>query len=150
MEIKDMLKRENCEVIESVEDWRDAVEKGTKKLIEGGYITHQYTEAIMKNAEEFDAYFVLCPGIALLHASSTEGVNETQLSLTYVKKPFKFDGKDDEVTLMITLCANKGDDHMNAIQQIAILLSDEETLNKALNTPDADKLFEIFTSVKLG
>lgn len=150
MEIKDMLKRENCIVIEAVKDWKDAVEIGTQKLIEGGYITHQYTQAIMKNAEEFDAYFVLCPGIALLHASSTEGVNETQLSLTYCKTPFKFDGKDEDVTLMITLAASQGDDHMNAIQQIAMLLSDEETLNKALTTPDADKLFDLFTSVKLG
>lgn len=150
MEIKDMLKRENCIVIDSVADWRDACEKGTEKLIAGGYITHKYTEAIISNAEEFDAYFVLCPGIALLHAQSTEGVNETQLSLTYVKTPFKFDGKDDDVTLMITLAATQGDDHMNAIQQIAMILSDDETLNKALNTPDADKLFELFTSVKLG
>ena len=145
MEIKEILKKENVEVIDSVEDWRDAVEKGTRLLIEGGYITHQYTEAIIKNAEEFDAYFVLCPGIALLHAQSNEGVNQTQISLSYVKEPFKFEGKEEDVNLMITLAVASGDDHMSAIQSIAMLLCDEDKLNKALTSADVDVLFDLFT-----
>ena len=102
MELKDLLKYENVEIIDSVKDWRDAVEVATRKLVEQGYIEPRYTEAIIESAIEHNAYFVLCPGVALLHASSDKGVNETQLSITYVKEPFRFEGKDEDVNLMIT------------------------------------------------
>jgi len=146
MGIADLLKRENVEIIDSVTDWRDAVEKGTHKLIEGGYITHEYTEAIIENAIKYDAYFVLVDGVALLHASSTSGVNQTQLSLTYVKEPFKFEGKDENVNLMITLAAADSESHMVAIQRVAMVLSDEDILNAALHPQDEDSLYNIFVN----
>ena len=149
MELKDLLKRENVEIIDSVKDWRDAIEIGTKKLIEQGYINHDYTEAIIKNALDYNAYFVLCPGVALLHAESRNGVFETQLAINYVKESFKFEGKEDGVNLMITLAAADGTTHMTAIQQIAMVLSDEANLQKALNPKDADDLYNIFVNTKV-
>lgn len=145
MELKDLLKRENVAVIDSVKDWRDAIEVGTKALIEQGYITHEYTEAIIENALEHNAYFVICPGVALLHATSDKGVNETQLAINFVREPFRFDGKDEDVNLMITLAAADNETHMGAIQQVAIALSEEESLQRALNPKDADDLYELFT-----
>lgn len=149
MYIKDILKPENVEIIESVTDWKDAIIKGTRKLIEGGFITYEYTEAIIANALKFNAYFVLCPGIALLHASSNDGVNETQLSLTYVKEPFRFEGKEEDVNLLIGMAASEGNDHMEAIKQIAIILSDNENMKKALNPQTAEELYDLFTSIDI-
>jgi len=146
MELKDLIKRENVEIIDSVKDWREAVEVGTRKLIEGGYITHEYTEAIIENAIKFDAYFVLVEGVALLHASSTSGVNQTQLSLTYVKEPFKFEGKDENVNLMITLAAADADAHMVAMQRVAMVLGDDDILEKALHPENEDDLYNIFVN----
>lgn len=136
-------------VVDSVKDWRDAIEVGTKNLIEQGYITHEYTEAIVQNALEHNAYFVLCPGVALLHATSEKGVNETQLAITYVKEPFQFEGKDEDVNLMITLAAADHESHMGAMQQVAITLSDDATLDHALHPADAADLYDLFTNATL-
>ena len=149
MELKDLLKYENVEIIDSVDNWRDAVVIATRKLVEQGYIEPRYTDAIIESAIEHNAYFVLCPGVALLHASSDKGVNETQLSITYVKEPFRFEGKDEDVNLMITLAAADGETHMQAIQQVAIVLGDDETLNKALNPESVDELYSLFTEAQV-
>lgn len=141
MEIKDLLEQENVEIIDEVKDWKDACEQATKKLINEGYITHEYTEAIMRNAEKYNSYFVLCPGFALLHAETTNGVKKTQISATFVRKPVRFPGKDDDVKLMITLAAAKTDDHIEAIQSIAQLLGDDEKMNTVLNPESSKQLY---------
>ncbi len=146
MKIGDILKPENVTVIDSVKHWKSAVEVATKPLIDQGYITHEYTDAIIDNAQKYNAYFVLCPGFALLHAESSRGVIETQLSVTLSMHPFKFPGKDDEVQLMITLAAKDNSEHMEVMQSIAMLLADEEKFKALLRSSSADNLYKLLTA----
>ena len=148
MLIKDILKPENVAIIDSVTDWKDAVYLATKNLLDQGYITSAYPKAIIKNAIEHGAYFVLCPNVALLHATSSDGVNQTQLALTLVKKPFYFDNKPDPVRLMITLAAVDSKSHIGAMQQIGGMLMDDETINNILKINDPKELYEKFANYK--
>ncbi|MCR0567059.1 PTS sugar transporter subunit IIA [[Clostridium] innocuum] len=147
MYIKDILKPENVEVIESVIDWRDAVYQGTKNLEAQNYITRQYSEAIIENLLTYGAYFVLCPGIALLHATSNAGVLKTQLSVVLVKRPFRFKGKDEDIKLLITLAAIDSQSHIGAMQQIAMLLNDDKTIDNVLQMTSTNEIYKTFTSV---
>lgn len=147
MYIKDILKPENVKVIDAVTDWRDAIYQGTKNLEEQKYITRHYSEAIIENLLTYGAYFVLCPGIALLHATSTDGVMETQLSVVLVKKPFRFIGKNEDVKLLITLAAIDSQSHIGAMQQIAMLLRDDDTIEQILQMTRPEEIYKTFTSV---
>ena len=50
---------------------------------------------------------------------------------------------------MITLAAADGESHMQAIQQVAIVLGDDETLNRALNPESVDDLYNLFTEAEI-
>jgi PTS system ascorbate-specific IIA component len=144
MLIKDILKPENVQIIDSVKNWEDAVYRGTDALIRQGSITADYPKAIIKNVNEHGAYFVLCPYVALLHATTSDGVLETQLALTLVNKPFYFEGKDEPVRLMITLAAADSKTHIGAMQQIGSMLMEPETIDEIMAITDADHLYQKF------
>ena len=65
-------------------------------MIEQGYCTKEYEDAVFENTEKFGPYYVLCENLALIHASNQSGVNETQMAVTVLKEPVKFkpDGYD--------------------------------------------------------
>lgn len=73
-QIKDMLKLENVQVVDSARDWEDAVRIAVTPLVKGGYVEERYIDGIIDNAHELGPYFVLVPNLALLHARPEQGV----------------------------------------------------------------------------
>ena len=49
--MKDMLKRENVQIVESCKDWKDAVHVAVQPLVDGGYVKSEYIDGIIENAE---------------------------------------------------------------------------------------------------
>ena len=58
--IKDLLKVKNCFIKESVKDWEDAICVACAPMIEQGYCTKEYEDAVFENTEKFGPYYVLC------------------------------------------------------------------------------------------
>lgn len=92
-QIKDMLKLENVQVIDSAQDWEDAVRIAVTPLVKGGYVEERYIDGIIDNAHELGPYFVLVPNLALLHARPEQGVIKKQLALTILRKGVVFKGQ---------------------------------------------------------
>lgn len=47
--IKDLLKEKNCFIKESVKDWKDAICVACAPMIEQGYCTKEYEDAVSKH-----------------------------------------------------------------------------------------------------
>lgn len=146
--ISDMLQKKNVEILDSVSDWQEAIYKSTKNLIDQGYITENYPKVIIELTEKYGAYYVLCPDVALVHARPEDGVIHKQLAVTLVKKPVTFMGKEDTVRLIIILAAEDSESHLEALQQIAEIISDEKQVKSLVEMKDADSLYEEFISVQ--
>lgn len=142
--IADMLKK-NVQILERVADWKDAIYKVTAPLVKQGYITEQYPKTIIELTEKYGAYYVLCPDVALIHARPEDGVIQKQLAVTLVKKPVTFPGKEDTVRLFITLAAEDSNSHLEALQQLAELLSDDERIKKCAEMTDSESLYAEFS-----
>ena len=63
--IKDLLKVKNCFIKESVKNWEDAICVACAPVIEQGYCTKEYEDAVFENTEKFGPYYVLCENLAL-------------------------------------------------------------------------------------
>lgn len=146
--ISDMLQKKNVQILDSVSDWQEAICISTKNLIEQGYITENYPKTIIELTEKHGAYYVLCPDVALVHARPEDGVIHKQLALTLVKAPITFKGKEDTVRLIITLAAEDSESHLEVLQQIAKILSDEKRIQSLMEMKDVDSLFEEFVKVE--
>lgn len=141
------LLRDNVSVVPRVDSWQDAVRKGGQGLVDGGFVTPDYLEAIIRNVEEHGPYIVLTPLVALPHARPEAGALKTQFAVMLVEEPVFFNEEKKDVRLFITMAAPDATSHMEALVTIAQLLQDETQLEELIRTADADELFAYFSKV---
>lgn len=142
----DMLKKENVTIRQSVNDWIEAIKVAVQPLIDQGYCEPRYIDEIIKNTEKFGPYYVLCENLALIHASSEQGVIKKQLAVTVLKEPVKFSPDGYDVRILVTLAAEDPESHMSAIQAISNIFSDSEKINTILDATSSDEIFDQFIS----
>lgn len=95
--ILDMLKKENVQILDHVDDWKEAITVSLRSLEEQGYVTPDYAKGIIDITNEMGPYYVLTDDVALIHGRPETGVLKKQLAVTVLRKPIKFseDGKLD-------------------------------------------------------
>ncbi len=138
----DFLKPENVQVIERVEDWKDAIEVAVRPLIDQGYVTDQYIKGIIESTERYGAYYVITKYVALLHASSDQGVIKTQFAVTLLKDSVYFHENKKPANLLITLAAANSTDHLETLQVISKIFEDENTIEELIKIENPKTLYE--------
>ncbi|MEC5318224.1 PTS sugar transporter subunit IIA [Brenneria populi subsp. brevivirga] len=127
--LKDLLTPEVIQLIDSVEDWRDAVAVACQPLIDNHAIEPRYLQAIYRSHQAIGPYYVIGPGIAMPHARPEEGVNRLALSLTVIRDGVNFSaGENDPVKLLVVLAAADSNSHIDAISQLAALFDNGDDI----------------------
>lgn len=144
--MKDMLKLENVQIIDGVKDWVEAIHVGVQPLVDTGFVEPRYIDEIIKNTEKFGPYYVLCENLALLHASAEQGVIKKQLAITSLRNPVKFKPDGYDVRLLVTLAASDPESHLEAMQAISNIFSNQKRIDALVNAPTAEDIYEQFIS----
>lgn len=144
--MKDMLKLENVQIIDGVKDWVEAIHVGVQPLVDTGFVEPRYIDGIISNTEKFGPYYVLCENLALLHASAEQGVIKKQLAITSLRNPVKFKPDGYDVRLLVTLAASDPESHLEAMQAISNIFSDQKRIDALVNAPTAEDIYEQFIS----
>ncbi|WP_188206880.1 PTS sugar transporter subunit IIA [Alkalibacillus aidingensis] len=129
----------------SVGDWEEAVRVCGQLLVDEGYVESSYVEAMINNINELGPYMIIAPGVALPHARPEDGVIQEGISVVVLQDSVEFDsGKD--VNVLIGLAAKNKESHIELLQKIAKVISQEETLHQlkqATTTADVLQVFKI-------
>ncbi|MCH3975214.1 MAG: PTS sugar transporter subunit IIA [Bifidobacterium tibiigranuli] len=131
---------------ESVTDWRQAIDIVAAPLLHNGAVTPEYIEAMKASiAGPGGTYIDLGGGVALAHARPESGVNATALSVLHVETPFLLaDSAEHPISTMFCLAATDANAHIELMQDLAALLTDDERRG-ALNTvTTADEIRSVF------
>lgn len=142
--MKEMLKRENVQIVEKVSDWEESVHVAVQPLVDQGYVESAYIDGIISNAKEFGPYFVICPDLALLHARPDQGVIKRQLAVTVLREPVRFKEEGPDVRLLVTLAATDADGHIDVMRQLAMMFGDPENITKVAEAKTADEVYGYF------
>lgn len=136
--IENLLKLENIQISEKVENWEKAIELAVRPLVKGNYVEERYIQEIIKNTEKYGPYYVLAPEIAMPHARPEQGVLEKQIAVTVLRTPIKFSEDGFQVRILITLAASDNKSHLEALKDLSQIISDEEIVEKIIyaNTPE--------------
>lgn len=122
-------------------DWREAIRAAGDLLVSTGSATPSYTEQMIAAIDKFGPYIVIAPGFALAHAQASDDVLHTGMSFVQLAHPVEFGHKtNDPVHLVVGLASKDHDAHMEALQQLAGFLSDQEVTEQLRNAADADEL----------
>ncbi|HDK6400291.1 TPA: PTS sugar transporter subunit IIA [Klebsiella variicola] len=135
--IRDWLTPDKINVINSIDNWKNAVRLSAEPLLAQGYMAEHYIEAILKSHEELGLYYLLAPGLAMPHARPEQGALRNGLSLLHIKEGISFGStENDPVYVIIMLCARSGNEHITMIGELAELFSDQQKLERLLKADD--------------
>lgn len=84
--IQDMLRPENVQIIEQVDNWEEAITVSLQSLEEQGYVTEEYAKSIIQITNDMGPYYVLTENVALIHGRPESGVLKKQIAITVSQK----------------------------------------------------------------
>jgi len=144
-ELLQMLRFDHILSNVEVSDWQQAVQTTGEFMRKAGLCTEEYIEAMIDLIQEYGPYLVIAPGIALLHARPDKYILKPGLVLITLKTPICFGhSENDPVWLLIGLAASDNKSHVDALAELAILLSEEGIVEKIKeNSHQSDVIFQI-------
>lgn len=140
-----ILSKNNIMIVDSVNDWKEAVKLSVQMLIDEGSVKTEYLNNIYKNVEELGPYMLLCPEVVMPHSRPEDGALNKSISFLKLNNPVKF--FDNDTYLYISISAVDSDSHIDYIQNIVKVISEDELLHNLLKANDSDTIFNIFNSL---
>ena len=99
-------------------NWKDAIRRAGKILLDDGNISSEYVSKCIENVEEYGDYIIVGEKVALAHANKKYGVNRDGLSLLVAPEGIFFDTEGDEVNLMFCFASTGEKDYLELLQTI--------------------------------
>ena len=139
---KPILKKENVILgLPSVK--RDeAIKRAGQMLVEGGYVSEEYINAMFEREEIVSTY--IGNGIAIPHGvGKARGLIKSS-GLVILQYPEGIEYNGNTAYLVIGI-SGKDNDHIKILANIAEQFSDEESAKKLWKTTDKDHLYKLLT-----
>lgn len=122
-----------------VADWRAAVGVAGAALVRSGAATDAYTDRMIAVVDDFGAYIVVAPGLALAHARPGADVRRDGLSVVTLAEPVAFGhAHNDPVSVVVGIASVSPDTHVSLVADIANVFNDPGAIPalRAATTPD--------------
>ncbi|WP_166984156.1 PTS sugar transporter subunit IIA [Paramicrobacterium fandaimingii] len=120
-------------------DWKHAVMLAGKALETSGAVTAEYAKRMVRVVEEFGAYIVIAPGLALAHARPGPDVHAEGLAVVTLADPVPFGHPhNDPVSVVIGLAVCTPEEHVAGVAALANAFNDASTIDAlaGATTPD--------------
>lgn len=139
------LTKDFVQLVSSVENWEEAIIKSASPLLKGRYVEQSYVDAMIDSVKEYGPYIVIAPSVAMPHARPEKGANKVGYSIMKLEEPVYFSEDDaHKAQLLITLSCADSNTHIEMIEYIVTILSDEEKYNNILKANTSEEILNIF------
>jgi len=143
LNIKELLPVERIALNVLANDWEDAVRAVGRLMVDTGVVEERYIDGMIATAKELGPYIVIAPGVAIPHSRPEDGVLTTSLAFAKLNPPVNFGNEaNDPVRVLFALGAMDHSQHVEALKEIAEILSDEDRFDKLINAVTIDEITE--------
>lgn len=139
--INELVKKDYCQIIDGVEDWKQGIRLSAEPLLKDGLIDENYISAMFDVVEEYGPYMVFTPGIAIAHARP--GNTENGLSITKLKKPVNFGNPLNDPVWLIAVFSCECNINRMTVLNIMNTLYDPTIIKKIRMAQSAEEIYEI-------
>lgn len=140
-ELKQLLPENHIKVVESANNWQEAVKLASEPLEREKLITQTYVENMIESVDNHGPYMVLADYFALMHAQPGKGVKKQSMSLLITKEAIDLEGKP--VKIFLILAAKDSQSHLKSLQEIMEVFMDEQKYQVILSG-DKSKIIKLF------
>ncbi|CZQ96823.1 phosphotransferase/anion transporter [Trichococcus palustris] len=130
------------QMIDSAEDWKEALALACSPLLKRGIITENYIDALIAENDTEESYSFLGDCMAIPHSSVEKGVLSDGFALLILKKPVQFRNRK-QIRIITPLAILNQSVHLKAIIQLNQLAEDEVAINSMLAAVEPTVIREI-------
>ena len=139
--LSNWLNKNKVQYVQSVSDWKEAIQIAGRQLLDEGAISPAYIDSIIKQKEEIGPYFVIAPRIAMPHTRPEQGAMALGLSIVKLGQAVEFNSEEnDPVDAIFMFSAPDSNSHIEMISQLAEVLSDDEVMQQIFDTQSTEEL----------
>jgi len=126
-------------------DWREAIRGVGALLSETGATEAGYTQRMIDVIDEFGAYVVIAPGLALAHARPGADVREDALAVLTLAEPVRFGHPhNDPVSVVLGLAVTTSESHVGWVAEIANVFNDPTAIPRLAAASTLDEVQAVF------
>ncbi|WP_051138662.1 PTS sugar transporter subunit IIA [Agromyces italicus] len=119
-------------------DWRSAVRETGRALTRSGATRSDYADRMIAVIEEFGAYVVIAPGLALAHARPGRDVRREGLAVVTLAEPVAFGHPhNDPVRVVVGLAVENAEEHVASVANLANVFNDAGAVDRLARARDA-------------
>ncbi len=139
------LTEDYIQFVDGAENWEEAIRVSAQPLLVNEKIKDSYIDGMINSVKEFGPYIVIAPNLAMPHARPEAGALEVGYCITLMKEPVSFaeDGSSD-AQVFITLACVSDTTHLEMMQQIVMILSEQEKFDALFNAETKQEIIDIF------
>lgn len=124
-------------------DWRAAVRLAGRALTRAGATRSDYAERMIAVIEEFGAYVVIAPGLALAHARPGPDVRREGLAVVTLATPVAFGHPhNDPVRVVLGVAVSTPAEHVAFVAALANVFNDPRAVSRVASAANADEVRE--------
>ncbi len=113
-----LLKKDQIKIIDEEVDWKEAIKKAGKLLLDKDLIESRYINRMIEIVEDKGPYIAIAPEICLAHAGIEDGVNQSAISLLIIRDGIKLGHQFDPIKFVFVLAPIDKKGHMPALTDI--------------------------------
>ncbi len=122
-------------------DWRAAVREAGRALTRSGATRSEYAERMIGVIEEFGAYVVIAPGLALAHARPGPDVRREGLAVVTLAEAVPFGHPhNDPVRVVIGLAVSNAEEPVASVATLANAFNDSGIVGRMARAQSPDEL----------
>jgi mannitol PTS system EIIA component len=143
--MSEILTPETIELGVSLGSQEEAIRRAGALLVENGNVNDRYVDSMFERERSVSTY--MGNAVAIPHGTneSKQWVERSGLSVITVPEGVEY-GNGDVAKLVIGI-AGKGDEHLELLSRIAIVVSEEENVERIVNAGTKEELMAIFDEV---
>ena len=130
-EKKGLIPSNYIQVVETIENWQQAVWQASQPLLNDHRITTTYVDQMIESVQQNGPYMVLQDYFALMHARPGLGVIQQAISLLVSREPVDLEGK--AVKIFLVLAAEDNFKHLQSLQAIMAIFMNPDNFELVLN-----------------
>lgn len=143
--MSEILTSQNIKLNQSFANKEEAIRFTGKILVDNGHVEPNYVEKMLER-EELTSTF-MGNHVAIPHGTEDARDLVKKTGLSVVTVPNGVDFGDGNIVKVLIGIAGKGDDHLEILSNIAIVLSEEENIEKIVNAATEEEIIGIFNEV---
>lgn len=119
----------------------EAIERAGKLLIDNGYVKENYIDGMKAREEVVSTY--LGNGVAIPHAVNEYKKEILETGIVILQYPDGVDFGDGNIAYVVIGIAGNDDEHIEILSKIAIVVSEEENVNRLRRASTKEEIVSI-------